>query len=84
MVNGFGDCKLTDHIKTSHVSIELHVVLINLDVVVRVDSMRSHQEAKQSGFRVNLLDHVKDSHDYIVTSCSLTTTQNYCNLEVKS
>lgn len=72
---------LTDHIKTTHVSVEIHILLVNLDVLVGVYSMGSHQESIELRLRVYLFDHVKDSHDHIMSTSSLASTKHHSNLK---
>ena len=72
---------LTDHVKPSHVSIKMHVFRVNFYEVVRVNSMRAHQESKESRLRMDLFNHIENTHDDIVPASSLTTAQNHSNLK---
>ena len=42
--------------------------------------MRAHEEAKYSRIWVHFFGHVEYSHDYIVTSSSLSTTEHETKL----
>jgi hypothetical protein len=72
---------LTNHVETSHISVEVHVFLANFNVVVRVDTVRSHEETENSRLWIHFLKHVEDTHDDVMTSSSLTTRQHYTDLQ---
>lgn len=62
-----------NHVEASHVSVKLHVVGLDLHVVVAEDAVRSVEESKQLRVRVDLLSHIKETHDHIVSSCGLSS-----------
>ena len=64
---------LTNHVKASSVAVEVHVLGCDFHVVVAVHTMRSSQEAKQARLRVQLLDHVEETHDDVVATSGLPT-----------
>jgi hypothetical protein len=72
--------RLTYHIEAAHVPIEGHVLSADLDVVARVDTVRSHEEAEDAGLGVHFLDHVEDAHDHVVATCCLTSAEHQPNL----
>lgn len=72
---------LTDHVEASRVSVEGHVLFADLDVVVGVDTMRSHEEAEYPRLWVHLLDHVEDTHNDVMSSGRLTSTEHQCHLQ---
>lgn len=71
----------SDHVEASHVPVKLHVVSLDLHVVVAEDAVRSVEETEQLRVRVDLLSHVKKTHDHIVSSCGLTSRKNASDFE---
>ena len=72
---------LTDHIEAASVAVEAHVLRCDLHVVVGVDTMWAGKEAKETRLRVQLLDHVEEAHDDVVTASCLATGENAADLE---
>jgi hypothetical protein len=75
------ESELTDHVETTHVPVELHILLVDFNVVVGVDTVWSHQETINSRLRVHLLEHIENSHDYVVSTCGLTPTEYESDLD---
>ena len=71
---------LTNHIKASCVSEEVHVLKGDFHIIVSKDTMRPIQKSKKSGFRVQRFYHIEKAHDDIMSACSLTTGQNASDL----
>ena len=67
---------VTYHVETTHVPIQLHIVAANLHVIVRVDSVRTHEEPENTGVLVHLFHHVEYTHYDVMTSRCLATTKN--------
>ena len=72
---------LTNHVEAARVAVQSHVLRRDLHVVVRVHAVRPGQETKQTRLRVQLLDHVKETHDDIVATGSLPTGEHTPNLQ---
>ena len=64
---------LTDHVEASCVAVKMHILWRDLHVVVAVDAVRSSKEAEQERIWVQLLYHVEETHDNVVTTSSLST-----------
>ena len=73
-------CQLTYHVESSHIAIEIHVVIADLHVVIRVDSVRSHEKTENLRVCIHLPYHIEYSHYDIMATSSLSTAQNETNL----
>jgi hypothetical protein len=72
--------QLTDHVKATGVTEELHVVRLDFDVVVGEDAVGSIEEANQLGVGVQLFYHIEKTHDHIVSTSGLSSGENASDL----
>jgi len=64
---------LTYHVESTHVTVLIHEVWCDLSVIVRVNSVRSCEEPKESGVWMQLPSHVEETHDNIVSTGCLAS-----------
>jgi len=72
---------LTDHIEATRVTVEHHVFGSDLHVVVREDTVGAGEEAEQLRLGVQFSNHVKETHDNIVSTSSLASGEDATNLK---
>lgn len=63
---------LTNHVEATRVPKKAHVIGFDFHVVVSIYSKRSVQKAEKLRVGMKFLNHVEQTHHYVVSTCGLT------------